>query len=130
MLENWLRGRISEHRLCLCNAFEQCYVLGDNLELAAQAIVEIVRFRELLKLFGNSRVLVAWHCREKVVLKLPLHPPPENVRDRIVAFSIASRAELSFHEIIPVQIVVLTSGAWLRPQLINLGGGNVNKETG
>mmetsp|Transcript_35491 Transcript_35491/g.89116 ORF Transcript_35491/g.89116 Transcript_35491/m.89116 type:complete len:360 (+) Transcript_35491:215-1294(+) len=112
LLENGLGARVARHRLGERELLQQGDVVRDDLELAGDAVVEAVALAELLllrreleQLLRERRVAVARHRREEVVLELPLHAAPHDVRDRVVALGVARRAELRLDEVILAQRV-------------------------
>eukprot|EP00967_Tisochrysis_lutea_P115133 scaffold184153_cov31-Tisochrysis_lutea.AAC.1 len=105
LLEDGFRARVARLLGCQGLLLQQSHIVGNNLEFSSDAIVEVVLLAEALEHLGELWVAVAWHCREEVMFKLPLHTAPQDVGNPVVALSITSRAELSLHEIVLTQCV-------------------------
>merc|ERR1719440_811907 len=91
LLEDRLGAGVSLDRGRLADLLEQLDVLADDVELARDAVVQVVLAGELLQHLRHRRVLVPRHRREDVVLELPLHAAPQDVREGVVALGVARR---------------------------------------
>mmetsp|Transcript_3110 Transcript_3110/g.10407 ORF Transcript_3110/g.10407 Transcript_3110/m.10407 type:complete len:211 (+) Transcript_3110:167-799(+) len=105
LLEEGLRVRVARLLRPLPDLLEQGDVVADDLELAGDAVGEVVLRRKLRKHLGERRVAVARHRGEEVVLELPLHAAPEHVREPVVALCVARGAELRLDEVVLAQRV-------------------------
>ena len=105
LLEHGRRIGVALDGARVCHLLEQLYVVGDDLELAGDAILEAVLLSPRAQQLGDGRIVVARHSREDVVLQLPLHTAPQHMRDRVVALGVARRAELRLDEVVLAQRV-------------------------